>query len=149
MGDRVSYGDAEPTGFHRNEARFCLQHLLPRFSISGRSCHQNFGSLIVGSGSGRVKHEQHIEPYSFPEIPACDEFEGDVEVKLLLLRPDLMWNQVGPTRARGSSRSPATSRREPRSSKIRSRGDRSLATESDSSTHPRANTRSQRTLQRR
>jgi hypothetical protein len=54
-----------PQGLHRNEVRFCLQHLLLRFTISGRSCHQNFGSWIVNSRTGRVKHEPHVDGIHF------------------------------------------------------------------------------------
>jgi hypothetical protein len=32
--------------------------LLPGFTISGRSCHQNFGSCIVGRSTCLVKHDR-------------------------------------------------------------------------------------------
>jgi hypothetical protein len=43
-------------GCIRKEVRFCLQCLLHRFTIFGRSYYRNFGSWIVGSRACRVKH---------------------------------------------------------------------------------------------
>src|SRR5215468_9164974 len=55
---QIEHHDAVPgrEGLHRNDVRFCLQRLLHRFTIFGRSYYRNFGSWIVSSRVCRVKH---------------------------------------------------------------------------------------------
>jgi hypothetical protein len=61
----------DPERFRRNEIRFCLQHLLPRFTKSGRSCCQDFGFLIVDRRAPVLSSTTARGRYLFPEIPVC------------------------------------------------------------------------------